>query len=336
MTSRAWVPMEPVDPRMITLRTHQPTTRGRGARRRSTRDHPKDSMPQSGHIMRVLSSSDRSSCTSAETATHRDETGVEAATKRAGARLPSRPRPHRLRSPRPSSARRSPAARTCPKPGRVILASNHLSFIDSIVIPHRRASAGAVPRQVALLHRHRPEGLGLAHLLHRDRRRQRRARRRPGRPRRARSGQAHPRRRQRLRTLPGGNPLPRRPTLPRPHRHRLAGADHRRHRRARRPDRHAGDPAGRHASMPRCARSPSRSASRSTSRTTARPNSGKARRQATDEIMAAIHALTGQELAGQSTTRLRRPAPCTRSPTRSSRGSASSRPACSAWLSRSG
>ena len=43
--------------------------------------------------------------------------------------------------------------------------------------------------------------------------------------------------------------------------------------------------------------SPCGSASRSTSRTTVPPTPGSARRLATDDIMAAIHALSGQELA---------------------------------------
>ena len=53
------------------------------------------------------------------------------------------------------------------------------------------------------------------------------------------------------------------------------------------------------AKMPVASRTASRcgSASRSTCRTTARPTSGRARRLATDDIMAAIHALSGQELA---------------------------------------
>ena len=42
-----------------------------------------------------------------------------------------------------------------PLTGPVILASNHLSFIDSVVIPLVCAPAGAVPRQGRVLHRHR-------------------------------------------------------------------------------------------------------------------------------------------------------------------------------------
>ena len=103
---------------------------------------------------------------------------------------------------------------------------------------------------------------------------------------------------QRGRPVPRGHPVTRRPPLQGPHRRGLPGPADRRARRAGRPHRHRQGHARR--------RDDSR---RSRQRVTVKfgepldlahhgpAESGKARRLATDDIMAAIHALSGQELA---------------------------------------
>ena len=114
-----------------------------------------------------------------------------------------------------------------PRTGGVILASNHLSFADSVVIPV------VVPRKVVFLaksdyfDRHRRHGCAVAGLV-------RGARDAAGRPRRPAGRAGQPRHRARrarpgrgVRHLPRGHPLARRPPLPRPHRRRPPGADRR-------------------------------------------------------------------------------------------------------------
>ena len=111
--------------------------------------------------------------------------------------------------------------------------------------PERGAAQGRLPRQVRLLHRHRPQGARLPGLVRgardaagRPRRHQGRDRQPRHRPRRARPGRG-------VRDLPRGHPVARRPPLPRPHRRRPPRADRRRTRRARGADRNPGGPAGR-------------------------------------------------------------------------------------------
>ena len=112
--------------------------------------------------------------------------------------------------------------RDVPKRGPVIFASNHLSFVDSIVIPL------ASPRPVQFLAKsHYFTGTGFSGWVSRtfftaigavsvDR-----GRRRAGAG-GARPGPAHPRIRRGVRALPRGHPLARRPALPRPHRRGVA------------------------------------------------------------------------------------------------------------------
>ena len=111
-----------------------------------------------------------------------------------------------------------------PATGPLILASNHLSFIDSIVIPL------AVPRRVVFLAKAEYwEGRSLASLprrlffrtfdavpVRRDQQGDAPGLAEPG------PGGARPRRR--VRDLPRGHPVPGRPPLPRADRRRLAGA----------------------------------------------------------------------------------------------------------------
>ena len=186
-----------------------------------------------------------------------------------------------------------------PRTGRVIFASNHLSFIDSIVIPLM------APRRVQFLAKsHYFEGSGVKGWLSRtfftaigavgvERG----------------AGQAAQdaleQSKRIIETGRGVRPVSRRgparstagctraaPAWP--------GLRWRRARRSSRSD--SSEPtscsrSGRRS--PASAGSPWRSANRSTSPGIGTAESGRARRQATDEIMAAIHELTGQELAGR-------------------------------------
>ena len=164
--------------------------------------------------------------------------------------------------------------------------------------PGGRTASGAFPREVELLRRIGLLGLVLSPVLHRDRRRAGAARSRPGRARRARPAAAAPRRGQRGGPVPRGHPVARRPALQGPHRCGVPGpAD------AARPVVPVGL-IGTDTVMPVGARFPSLR-----QRVTVKfgepldlshhgpAESGKARRLATDDIMAAIHALSGQELA---------------------------------------
>ena len=185
-----------------------------------------------------------------------------------------------------------------PKHGAVILASNHLSFVDSIVIPL------ASPRPVQFLAKSSYfTGTGFSGWVSRtffgaigavpvER----------GAGSQAQEALDAGKRilddGQRVRALPRGHPLPRRAALSRPHGRRVARAHHRRHGRPRRPRRHRADPARRREV-------PAHPAGDGAIRRTARPRhhgaatSGRARRAATDEIMTAIQALSGQEPAGR-------------------------------------
>ena len=188
--------------------------------------------------------------------------------------------------------------RNVPKSGAVMLASNHLSFIDSVVITL------VAPRSVSFLAKSEyftgsglPR-LGLALVLQQHRGD-------PGRARRGQRGAGCARQRtagvearRGVRHLPGGHPLARRPALPRSHRSRLARTHFGRRRDPGGADRHATTAAG----------------GLETARTSARitvefgapldlsahgaASSGRARRKATDEIMAAIQKMSGQEIAG--------------------------------------
>ena len=186
-----------------------------------------------------------------------------------------------------------------PRTGGVILASNHLSFVDSVVIPV------VAPRKVVFLaksdyfngtgvrgtlQRMWFEGLGMLPVDRDDTQAAidslETALEVLG------SGRG-------LRHLPRGQPLARRPPLPRPHRRRPPRAHRRRPGRAR--------------SACRAPRRSSRS-DRGTPRSprvtvafgepldfTGRADGvplGRARREVTDEIMAAIQELSGQEPAG--------------------------------------
>ena len=185
-----------------------------------------------------------------------------------------------------------------PRTGGVILASNHLSFADSVVIPV------VVPRKVVFLAKSDYftgrgvkgtasrlwfEGLGMLPVDRDD----------------TKAALASldtalevlgPRRG--VRHLPRGHPLARRPALPRPHRCRPPRAHRRRPRRPGRAHRHREAPAGRllpAARRPVTVRfgAPVEVAGRFDGVPT-----GRARREVTDEIMAAIAHLSGQEPAG--------------------------------------
>ena len=103
-----------------------------------------------------------------------------------------------------------------------------------------------------------------------------------------------------VRHLPRGHPLPRRAALPRPRRCRPPGAHRRRARRTRRRAGHPGHPAPRHeVAAPRQGVGQVRQAARLHRTVRRGAAAGRARREVTDEIMAAIQELSGQELAGR-------------------------------------
>ena len=84
------------------------------------------------------------------------------------------------------SDRTSPAGRTCRPPAPFIIASNHLSFIDSMAIPLMSPAAGRLPGQGRVLHRPRHRRVADQDAVHRARRAAR-ASGRPTGPRRRRS-----------------------------------------------------------------------------------------------------------------------------------------------------
>ena len=146
---------------------------------------------------------------------------------------------------RRSGGPRCSASTTCRASGGVILASNHLSFADSLVIPI------VVPRKVAFLAKSDYftgsgvkgavskawfEGMGMLPVDRDDKQR------RPGEPGHGADG-ARPRRG--VRHLPRGHPVARRPALPRPHRRRPPRPDRRRAGGAGRAGRHRQAAAGR-------------------------------------------------------------------------------------------
>ena len=111
--------------------------------------------------------------------------------------------------------------------------------------PGRGAAARPLPREGELLRGHRLLGLGVARVLHRDRRGAGAARRRSGGARRARPAAHAARAGQRRRALPRGHALARRTPLQGPHRRRLPRAADRRAGRAGRAHRHRRGDAGR-------------------------------------------------------------------------------------------
>ena len=94
--------------------------------------------------------------------------------------------------------------------------------------PRRGAAARPLPREGELLRGHRAVGLGVARVLHRDRRGPGAARRGPGGARRPRPAARAPRAGQRRRALPRGHALARRPPVQGPHRRGVPRAADRR------------------------------------------------------------------------------------------------------------
>ncbi len=174
-----------------------------------------------------------------------------------------------------------------PLDGPVIVASNHLSFVDSVVIPI------VAPRPVVFLAKEdyftgtrRSRGRAAAGVVRGTGHDPGRPRRHQGGDRLARHRAGDPRPRRGVRHLPRGHPLARRPALPRAHRGRPPGTD----------VRCAGGP-GR-----RC-RAPQRPPARRTPAAAAREGHRAVRRAAA--------------LRGAVRRRAARPSPAARSPTRS-------------------
>ena len=189
-------------------------------------------------------------------------------------------------------------AERIPGSGPVILAGNHLTFIDSMVLPL------VTDRQVFFIGKDEYvsgrsikgrlmawffTGVGMIP-VDRDGGRGGVAALMTGPPRAG--GGSH------LRHLPGGHPLPRRPALPRPYGHRPPRADDRRPRGAVRDDRHRRDPAGRQG--PAAARAGRRIAVRFGEPLDFTRYEGMDRdryvlRAVTDEVMSEVMRLSGQE-----------------------------------------